>query len=1139
MSETSNEDRPGQLRWLLVAQFFGAFNDNAWKLVVIVLISRTTLFQDASDPETAEQARTMLAFCVLTLPLMLFSLPAGALSDRVSKRTVILGMKALELVLMSSAAVLLFFWPGSYVAPLTILGLMGLQSALFSPSKYGILPELVHHEKLSAANGSLELWTFVAIIAGTVFGPIILESAGVAWGAGLALAGLSAVGFAAALRIPKVPPARAEGGVFSTIGEAWRTIRKSRTLWLAILGLTWFWALASLLGQDMVVYSRQILKLSDELTGLPLGLFGIGVGLGSYWAGRISGKNVEMGLIPLGALGLGLSTFLLGAIGPGVIGTGFFATLLGVSSGFLVVPLNALLQWRAPADRRGSVIALANVLQFGGMLLGSLSGWLMAEASLSTRGILIGAALLTFVGTAWASWLLPEAFLRFVLFLFTHSLYRVKVLGRENVPESGGVLLTPNHMSFADGLFLIATLDRPVRFVIDEDQFNRPLVRPFLKLMRAIPIPASGGPKQVLRALRQAGDYLDAGAVVCIFPEGQITRIGAMLPFRRGLEKVARGRTAQIVPVHLDRVWGSLFSYSGNRFVIKLPERIPYPVTVSFGEPLSSDTPFMEVRRAVIDLGERAWHERKADARPLHRTFIRRARRHPWRFLLADAEGRQLNRLKTLAGAVVMGRKLAPRWKDQQYVGLLLPPSIAGALANLAAALAGRTAVNLNYTAGREASESAVAQAGLKTLVTSRRFVEKAGLSLPAGVEPIWLEDLMTSVSGIDRALAFLGAALLPSRLLERWCGSQKATAMDDVATVVFSSGSTGQPKGVMLTHFNLDSNVAAVAQIFRPMQSDRLLGVLPLFHSFGYMALWFSLNRGVPTAFHVNPLDAPTVARVVSEHRVTLLLATPTFLSLYLRRCPAEQFGSLRLVMAAAEKLHERLADEFEETFGIRPLEGYGATECSPVVAASVPPYRGPGLFQVGHRRGFVGPPLPGVTVRIVDVDSGEPVAQGETGLLLVRGPNVMKGYLGRDDLTREAMRDGWYVTGDIALQDGDGFIQITDRLARFSKIGGEMVPHVRVEEALHEALGAGGTRCFAVTAVTDDQKGERLAVVTTIDTEQVPELLEKVKEAGLPNIYLPRANSFIRIDELPVLGTGKLDLAALKEIARERLSS
>ncbi len=1121
------------LRNLLAAQFFGAFNDNAWKLFVIVLWAR--LLPTGDGAEAASQFQKMAALVAFTLPLALFSLPAGAWADRFSKRSVIVGTKIAEVVLMGCGALLLAV--GANAGPLVVLALMGVQSAVFGPAKYGILPEIVPHARLSSANGALGFWTFLAIILGTALAPPLLTAVGPAPAAAV-LALLALIGLGFARRIEETPPAAAPQPVVATVRAAWRTLRADRTLWLAVLGSTFFWAIASLLGQNLLVYSEQVLRLGERWAGAPLGVYGVGVGLGSLIAGRLSAGKVEVGLIPLGALGLAGSVLALGAFAPGLAFTLILLGLAGVASGFLVVPLDALIQWKAPADRRGSVIALSNVFVFTGTLLGALAGGGMALFDYSSRAIFVGAGLATLLGTVWALTLLPEAFLRLCVFLYTHTIYRLNVRGRVNVPETGGVLLAPNHMSFVDGLFLMAAIDRPIRFLIEEEQYRRWWIRPLARMVGAIPVSSTGGTKEILRALRDAGEHLDAGEVVCVFPEGQITRTGQTNPFRRGLERIAKGRRAVIVPVHLDRVWGSLFSFSRGRFLRKLPESIPYPITVSFGAPAPPNTPVAELRRRIEELGQEAWLARKSTRPSLHRSFVKRVRRAPWRLAAADATT-TCSRLGLLVMAILLARRVRPR-------GILLPPSVAGAAANLAAALCGNESVNLNYIAGRAAMDSAARQAGLETILTSRRFLEGANLELDSkracprrsaereGGTAMFLEDL--SFSWRQKLGAALVALFAPKRLLERYCGARRTAGPDSVATIVFSSGSTGEPKGVPLTHFNLDSNIEAVAQVFRPEPDDRLLGILPLFHSFGTLSLWFALVRGMPIVFHVNPVDAPAIGRLVEKHRLTWLLATPTFLQLYLRRIPPDRFGSLRLVLAGAEKLPGALCEAFEEQFGIRPLEGYGATECAPVIAASIPPHRAPGVYQPGSRRGFVGPPLPGVTVRVIDPDTGDELPPNTPGLLLVRGPNVMHGYLDRPDLTAAAFRDGWYITGDIALVDENGYIKITDRLSRFSKIGGEMVSHGAVEDALHEAHAKDDPspqRRFVVVGIPDARKGERLAVLHTITDANIPELLTAMAEAGLPNLYLPREDAFIKVEEIPLLGTGKLDLRAARERA------
>lgn len=1137
----SNGERHSPLRGLLIAQFFGAFNDNAWKLMVALLAIKQLASQMGAGPEfeAASQAQTTLTFVVFTLPLMLVSVFAGVFSDRFSKRSVIVVMKVVEVVLMALGTLALYHNPSGGILPLIVLGGMAVQSALFSPAKYGILPELLPHERLAAGNGQLELWTFLAIIGGTGTGGVLLQVSGSSpWLGGVVLLVFSVAGVAASLLVPVVPRARDEGGLRATLQGAWQAVQTDRVLRLGISGNVGYWTIASLVGQDVLVYAKAVLGLSDALSGLPLATFGIGIGFGSVLAGKLSHAKVEVGQIPLGATGLMLGLLLLGTLSPGLTGTLLGMGWLGFSSGFILVPINALIQWRAPKDRRGAVIAFGNIFVFGGVVVGSLGAGTLSFAGLNASGILVVAGLAAAALTAWAVWLMPETFLRMVLFLVTHTLYRLRVVGLEHVPERGGVMLLPNHVSFVDGLFLLASIDRPVRFLADRRYYEMPLLHWAAHVMGVIPVSTGGSPRAILHALREAGRRLDEGEVVCLFPEGQMTRTGGLLSFRQGFERIVKGREVTVIPVHLDRVWGSIFSFIGGKFLMKWPDRVPYPVTVSYGEPLPTGVTASDVRQRVQELGEAAWRYRKSDRRLLQHSFIRAARRHPLRFAFADATRSRVSSLESLAGAVALARALRPHWMNQFTVGIMLPPSVGGALVNLAATLSGRTVVNLNYTVGRSGIESMAGQAGLETIVTSRVFFEKANLEIPEGVKVIWIEEVRKTIGTAERVKAFAMALVAPIGILEKGVGAIHRPQPDDLATIIFSSGSTGAPKGVMLSHFNVDANIEGVGQVFHVGPGDRVLGILPFFHSFGYLAtLWLAVNHGVGVVYHPTPLDPGAIGELMEKKRVTILIATPTFLQLYWRRCLPEQFGSVRIVLTGAEKLPERLAAAFEDKFGIRPFEGYGVTECAPVISVNCPDFRAAGFHQPASRRGTVGRPLPGVSVRLVDPDSFELLPVGTPGMLLVKGPNVMQGYLNRPDLTAEAMHDGWYVTGDIAFLDEDGFLTITDRLSRFAKIGGEMVPHGKVEEALQQAADF-DEQAFAVTSIPDEKKGEQLAVLHTLDEAVIPGVLEKIAASGLPNLFIPRKDAFIKVDRLPVLGTGKLDLRALKQVALERLS-
>ncbi len=1119
--------------WSLIAtQFQGAFNENALKFLVIYLI--LAIEKDKAQRDQME----LLVGVLFAAPFILFSLVGGYFADRFSKRTVTIWTKVFEVGVMLFAAAALV-GPNLSLA-LAAIFLVCTQGALFGPSKYGLLPELLPPEKLSWGNGVLELGTFLAIIVGSMSGSFLAEAFnGREIYAGVLLMGFTVIGLLWSFGIGRVAAADpAKRFHLVSLIDVWspmKLIRSDRVLWLAVLGNTYFFFVAGLLQFNIFIYGQDVLHIRSTEGGFLQAAIAIGIGLGSFAAGYLSAGKIEYGLIPLGSMGMTVLGFCLAIPHLSFRAVLLLLAALGFFGGFFIVPVSALIQHRPEEDKKGVIIGAANWLSFVG--IGAASGVYYVATHflrLSPSEIFFWSALATLGATGYVLWLLPDSLLRLFLWIATHTLYRLDVEGRENVPARGGALLTPNHVSMADAVLLIASIDRPIRFIMFKGSYEHPLVKSFAKIMGVIPIASDQGPRELIHSLRMATEALKAGEVVCIFPEGQMTRIGQMLPFRRGMERIIKGVDVPIIPVNLDGVWGSIFSFAGGRFLWKFPRRIPYPVRVTFGKPMPPTSTSMEVRRAVQDLGAEAFARRKKRMHALWQSFIYTARRHPFRFAMADGQRPRLNYFQALAGALVLARRLRKLWQGHEMVGVLLPPSVPGALVNFAAMLMGKVPVNLNYTVSNETLASCAQQCNLKTIVTARVFLEKVKIQPPG--EIIFIEDVAKDAGFGERVSAALAASLLPSKWVAKFAGSERPATLDDIATIIFSSGSTGDPKGVILTHYNIASNVAQLSQVFMLHADDRIMGILPFFHSFGFTGtLCLPAVTGIGVVFHPNPLDSRVIGALVNKYSVTMLLATPTFLNAYTRRCTPEEFGSLRFVMAGAEKLPDRISQAFEDHFGIRPHEGYGCTECSPAVTVNTIDFRAASFRQVGAKRGSIGHPLPGMTVKIVDPDTMQPVGVDQPGLLLVRGPNIMQGYLNKPEKTADVLRDGWYNTGDIARLDEDGFLKITDRLSRFSKIGGEMVPHIKVEDLLQDLAGA-SEQAFVVTAIPDEKKGERLIVLHTLDEPQLEECLEKLGNSDLPALWRPRPDQFLRIEKLPYLGTGKLDLRKAREMALEK---
>jgi len=1110
--------------YMNTTQFLGAANDNLFKgLMIFLLIGK--LGQDKASQVSSTAAM------LFVIPFLLFTPFAGVLADRFSKSRIIVLVKFAEIVLMGLGC--LAFWMSNTVFCYAVLFLMCTQSAFFGPSKYGIIPELAAPQHLSRANAYLEGMTYLAVVLGMAAAPALAQLTGERYPlAGIGCVVVAVVGTITSLLIRKTPAGGQSGSshpVFFV--EVWRTLRLVRQdvdLLASVFAAAVFMFLAGFAQINLIPYGIEVCQYNAIQSGYLFVIAAIGIGIGSLWAGRLSGRSLEAGIIPLGALLFSIGTIWLAA-GPSKIWIFVAIFLMGTGAGLYIVPVQTFIQIRADRALLGRIIAASNSLGWVGVALASgvvslLAGMLnMSAASLFI--VLSCLGILTFLVTLYY---LREYVFRFVLSIPIRMIYRLRVFGEEHLPIEGGALLVSNHVSWMDGLVLSAVQHRRIRFLVDRPIYESRRLHWFFRFIKAIPISAADGPRQLVESLNKARQAIEDGYLVCIFAEGYLTRTGHLGSFRPGLERIIKATDCSVIPVYLGGLWDSITSYRYGKLFCRRPRLLEYPVSVHFGVPMPADSTARKIRQAVLELSCDWLESRKYHRLSLAQTFVKVARRNWKRLCMTDTTGKKLTYGQALIAVILLAERCRSILKNQQNIGILMPPSVGGAIANVAMGLLRKTAVNLNYTVAQSDRQTAIDECGIRTVITSRAFLEK--LDLPAeDPKYVFLEDLTAGITRRDKRNAVLKAILIPAR----WMGGFRKVDPDQTAAILYSSGSSTRPKGVMLSQHNLLSNMEAVRMIFKFDRTVRLCGILPFFHSFGLnTAMWLPILSEVSVHFVPNPLDGRLVGQTVSQYQCTMLFGTPTFLLTYLRRCEREDFRSIQHFIVGAEKMKQSLADSFENYFGIRPLEGYGATELSPLVSVNVPDVEIDGCRQQGTQAGSVGRPIPGLATRVIDPDTGQPVEPGRQGVLWVKGASVMKGYLNAPDKTAEVIQDGWYNTGDIVTIDDEGFITITDRLGRFSKIGGEMISHTAIEEVCQKELQI-QDRAVAVTSIPDEKKGEQIVVLYVQSMVDGQHLWDILCRSDLPNLAKPRRDNLIAVDSIPTLGSGKLDIRKIRTIA------
>jgi len=1129
--------------------FLNAFVDLGHKIVI-----QNTLFK-TYDGE-AQILLTAIVNAFILLPFVLLFTPSGFIADRFPKnrvmRTTAWGAIGLTL------GITLCYYQGWFWPAFGMTLLLAAQSAFYSPAKYGYIKELVGKESLAAANGWVQATTSSAILAGIFFFSVLFERA-LAGTAGLldpnaimrlvaplgwVLVFCSVIELLLAYRLPQVSPPsplsfdwhQYRSGRY--LVRNWRAAWDNEVIWLSIVGLSVFWAISQVILAAFPAFAKESLGETNTVViqGM-LACAGVGVILGSVIAGRVSRNHIETGLIPLGAIGVAATLFLVPGL-DSVWAHGLNFLLLGVLGGFFLVPLNALIQFHAGEAGLGRVLAANNFIQNLTML--AFLGLTVAAAYVGIDGhvLMLALAVVALLGAVYTLYKLPQSLVRFILARAISTRYRLNVIGLKNMPAQGGVLMLGNHVSWVDWAMVQLASPRPVRFVMERWIYERWYLRWFLDFFGVVPI-SRGSSRQ---AIQTVSTLLDAGQVVCLFPEGTLSKNGQLSEFKRGFELAARAaKWGVILPFYQRGLWGSRFSYASDKLKSNRREGRMRDVIVAFGPTLPLDASAERVKQAVFELSVTSWRTYVETLPTLPLAWLRTVKRDPGALAVIDSIGASLTNRRLLTAVLLFAGRIR-RLVPEPAVGILLPASSAGAIANLAGLLCGKRVVNLNYTASAESLRAGVEKAGIRHIVTADRFLAKLdqrGIDLRTLLPGVTLHAMesMRAEFGPLRAFSALAiATLLPVGMLHAlFC---RAGRPDDTAAILFSSGSEGAPKGVELTHRNIMANVRQISDVLNTEREDVVLSNLPLFHAFGLTATTFlPLLEGIPMVCHPDPTDAVGGAKAVARYRVTVLCSTSTFLRLYVRNRHVHplMLHSLRILVAGAERLSPEVRESFALKFHKAILEGYGATETTPVASVNVPDALETDTWKIqsGSRPGTVGMPLPGTSFRVVDPVSLESLPPGEDGLILIGGVQVMKGYLGDPEKTAEAVveLDGtrWYKTGDKGHLDADGFLSIVDRYSRFAKLGGEMISLSAVEEQVRKALEQDDLEIAAVN-LPDERKGERILLLTTesIDPDA---LRRRMMEQGANPLSIP--SELREVAEIPKLGSGKTDFGALRRLA------
>jgi acyl-[acyl-carrier-protein]-phospholipid O-acyltransferase/long-chain-fatty-acid--[acyl-carrier-protein] ligase len=1135
---------------LFVTQFCGCFNDNLIKSALVIFVTYG-IVNTALLP-TAQMI--LLANALFISPFLFFSSIAGQIADKYERSTIVRIIKFAEFAIIL-IGIHGFHNQNIFTLYLSLF-LMGVHSTFFGPLKYSILPDHLDKDELLSANGYVEAGTFISILIGTLLGGFYTtwESCVIFF-----MLAFSVIGFISSFFLPKsgnaIPDLKINMNIVQESINILKYAHSKKQVFLSILGVSWFWFIGAAFIAEIPMLSKDVFRANENVANMFLAIFSIGVGIGSFWCNKLYENEITAKYVPISAICLSIfgidlyfacaANISTAASSDGLMTLGAFLAninhlrilfdlfFISAISGLYVVPLFAVMQYFSSTNYRSRVIAANNIINSIFMIASTLLLSVLFKMNFSVQSIILVISIMNMVVAIYIHRLvpdtrvIPEPIIRSIIKYIFDKLYRVEVRGIENFHNAGKrVVIVANHISYIDPALIHIYLPEKIIFAVDATMSELGWVKFFLKLGKAYPIDRSNpmAAKTLINEIRK-------NKKIAIFPEGRISTTGSLMKIYEGPGMIADKADAVLLPIRIDGAQYTWLSKLKN-----LPKTIFFPkITITILPHVKLAAPdgtHSRQRRKYLsaklyDIMCDMMFESSAYQQPLFQSLIDAAKLHGFgNKIIHDINNKSATYRQMISKSFILGHAITKDTLFGEYVGVMLPNSVASCITFFGMQAYGRVPTMINFTSGINNIISSCDTARVRTIYTSKTFIEKAELeelakALEAQYNVIYLEDLAQNI-GIKTKITGFIAGFMPNlyynNILDHNIEPSKP------AVVLFTSGTEGMPKAVVLSHINIQSNRWQIAARFDFGVENLAFNALPMFHCFGMTAMFLMTMHGIKTFFYPSPLHYRIIPELIYDLGATILFSTDTFLCGYAKHAHPYDFYALRYVIAGAEKLKSETRRNWFDKFGVRILEGYGVTETSPVISANSFMHDNPGT---------VGRFMPKIEYFIKPVEG---ITEG--GLLCVKGPNIMMGYMhpnkpGIIVHTKEpGLGDGWYNTGDIVNVDEEGYIKILGRAKRFAKIAGEMVSLAIVEEL---AMLVDKDHMHAAMHIEDEKKGEQILLFTTSKNLTRDLMLEKIHKRNLPELYLPKY--FVHLDDIPVMATGKTNYRALLEMAEKHV--